>query len=86
MNDIAIETKQLVRRFGSLTALDNINLTISKGELFGLLGPNGAGKTTLLRLLTGQLEPTSGSSRVLGIDPAKDPIAVKRKVGIVPEI
>ena len=86
MNDIAIETEQLVRRFGSLTALDNINLTISRGELFGLLGPNGAGKTTLLRLLTGQLEPTSGSSRVLGIDPAKDPIAVKRKVGIVPEI
>jgi len=86
MNEVTVETKDLVRRFGNLTAIDNVTMTISTGELFGLLGPNGAGKTTILRLLTGQLEPTSGSSKVLGIDPAKNPIAVKARIGVVPEV
>jgi len=84
--DTVIRTTSLTRNFGELVAVDHISLEVAKGELFGFLGPNGAGKTTLLKLLTGQLEPTSGSSEVLGLDPEKDPIGVKAKVGIVPEI
>jgi len=86
MSDPVIEISSLQRRFGDLTAVDGVTFNVGKGELFGLLGPNGAGKTTLLRLLTGQLEPTAGQSRVLGIDPAKDPILVKSKIGVVPEV
>ena len=85
-NNIAIKTTSLTRTFGELVAVDHISLEVKKGELFGFLGPNGAGKTTLLKLLTGQLEPTSGQAEVLGLDPAKYPIDVKAKVGIVPEI
>lgn len=85
MSEVTIETRNLVKRFGNLIAVNDVSITVSSGELFGLLGPNGAGKTTLLRVLTGQLEPTSGSSKVLGLDPAKNPIAVKAKIGIVPE-
>jgi len=86
MSEHIISTSGLTRKFGEFTAVDGVTFTVEKGELFGLLGPNGAGKTTLLKLLTGQLEPTSGSCVVLGTDPAKDPIAVKGKIGIVPEI
>jgi ABC-2 type transport system ATP-binding protein len=82
----AIGTESLGRRFGELDAVKDVTFTVAKGELFGLLGPNGAGKSTLLKLLTGQLEPTSGKCHVLGIDPAKDPMAVKRAIGIVPEL
>lgn len=86
MADRAIETSNLERRFGSLIAVNKVTFDVQKGELFGLLGPNGAGKTTLLKLLTGQLEPTSGRCSVLGINPADDPIGVKRSIGIVPEV
>jgi ABC-2 type transport system ATP-binding protein len=86
MSSSVIHTKGLTRKFGDLVAVNNISLDIHAGELFGLLGPNGAGKTTLLKLLTGQLEPNSGGSNVMGIDPSIEPIAVKRKIGIVPEI
>jgi ABC-2 type transport system ATP-binding protein len=81
-----IDTKALQRRFGNVVAVNDITFKIGRGELFGLLGPNGAGKSTLLKLLTGQLDPTSGSCTVLGTDPAQDPIKVKRSIGIVPEI
>jgi ABC-2 type transport system ATP-binding protein len=86
MNSSVIHTKALTRKFGDLVAVNNISLDIQAGELFGLLGPNGAGKTTLLKLLTGQLAPNSGGSNVMGIDPSKEPIAVKSTIGIVPEI
>ena len=86
MSEHIISTSKLTRNFGEFTAVDGVTFTVEKGELFGLLGPNGAGKTTLLKLLTGQLEPTSGGCVVLGTDPAKDPITVKSKIGIVPEI
>jgi len=86
MADRVIETTDLERRFGALVAVKKVTFNVEKGELFGLLGPNGAGKTTLLKLLTGQLDPTSGGCRVLGTNPAEDPIAVKMKIGIVPEI
>jgi ABC-2 type transport system ATP-binding protein len=86
MSDSVIKTANLTRIFGEVTAVNNIAFEVKKGELFGLLGPNGAGKTTLLRLLTGQLEPSQGTAKVLGIDPSKDPIEIKNRVGIVPEI
>jgi ABC-2 type transport system ATP-binding protein len=86
MSKTIIEISHLQKRFGDFAAIDDVSFEVNKGELFGLLGPNGAGKTTLLRLLTGQLEPTAGRCAVLGADPAKDPLLVKRKIGIVPEI
>ncbi len=86
MADLVIETDKLTRKFGEVVAVNEVSFSVSKGEVFGLLGPNGAGKSTLLKLLTGQLDPTSGSYTVLGIDPSLDPLAVKRNIGIVPEI
>ncbi len=85
MSDI-IKADALVRRFGDVTAVNEVSFTIGKGELFGLLGANGAGKSTLLKLLTGQLEPTAGKCSVLGVDPAADPMEVKRRIGILPEV
>jgi len=82
----AIVARGLRKRYGSVTALEGVDLEVESGEFFGLFGPNGAGKTTLLRILTGQLAPTAGSARVLGIDPAKEPLKVKAAIGIVPEV
>lgn len=79
-------TQELTRKFGDFTAVDSVSLEIKPGEMFGLIGPNGAGKTTLLKMLTGQLQPSAGSASVLSIDPSKDPIGVKKAIGIVPEI
>jgi len=83
--DLAVETHGLTREFGSLRAVDGIDLAVPVGSFFGFLGPNGAGKSTTIKCLTGLLRPTSGSMRILGIDPASDPVAVKRRIGVVPE-
>ena len=80
-----ISCKNLSKKYDDVLALNGINLEIEKGEFFGLLGPNGAGKTTLLKILTGQIRASEGTSEVLGIDIVKDVMAVKRKIGIVPE-
>lgn len=80
-----IETKGLVKRYGGHVAVNGVDLTLYEGEVFGLLGPNGAGKTTTILMLLGLTEPTSGSVRVLGHDPVREPIAVKAKVGYLPE-
>lgn len=80
----AIETKGLTKRFGTTTALADLTLDIEAGEVFGFLGPNGAGKTTTVRLLLGLLRPTSGSSRVVGLDTWADPVEVHRHVAYVP--
>lgn len=80
-----IETKNLKKDFGELTAVDNISLSLGEGELFGLLGPNGSGKTTIVKMLTGQLEPTEGTARVLGIDVQENPIRIREVTGIMPE-
>jgi ABC-2 type transport system ATP-binding protein len=69
-----------------MKALDSVNISVDEGDFFGFFGPNGAGKTTLIRIFTGQLEPTSGSVNVLGVDVVKDPLGVKRLIGIVPEV
>jgi ABC-2 type transport system ATP-binding protein len=71
----------LVKRFGAFTSVDDLSLEVRGGEVFGLLGSNGAGKTTTIRMLCGLLAPTSGSARVLGIDVARDPEALKRRIG-----
>ena len=81
-----IEAKDIVKDFGPTRALDEVSIEVHKGDFFGFFGPNGAGKTTLLRILTGQLQPTSGSVKVLGTDVSEQPIAVKELVGIVPEV
>ena len=82
---VAIETTELSRRFGEVTALSGVSLSVGEGALFGLLGPNGSGKTTTIELLTGQREPTSGSATVVGHDPVTEPMAVKRAIGVLPE-
>ena len=81
----AIKTRGLTKRYGDFTAVDKLDLQVKHGEVFGLLGPNGAGKTTTILMLLGLSEPTSGSARVLDMDPARNPIAVKRRVGYLPD-
>src|SRR5215469_2349020 len=79
--DAIIETRDLTRRFGELTAVDRLNLSVSEGEIFGLVGPDGAGKTTTLRMLSGLIEPTDGSAIVAGHDTARESQAVKDQIG-----
>src|SRR5258708_7937335 len=85
MNGIAIRTEQLTRRFGALTAVDSVDLRVSAGQFFGFLGPNGAGKSTTIKMLTGLLAPSSGRMELLGLDFQRNPIDVKRQIGVVPE-
>jgi ABC-2 type transport system ATP-binding protein len=80
-----IETRGLVKRYGSFTAVDHVDLEVGKGEVFGLLGPNGSGKTTTILLLLGLTEPSEGGVLVNGLDPLRQPLAVKRKVGYLPD-
>jgi ABC-2 type transport system ATP-binding protein len=82
---LAIKTEDLTKKYGDNTAVEGLNLSISQGEIFGLLGPNGSGKTTIILMLLGLTEPTSGSLKVLGFDPVKQPFEVKRMVGYLPE-
>jgi ABC-2 type transport system ATP-binding protein len=76
-----IETHDLTRRFGKITAVDHLNLTVAPGEIFGLVGPDGAGKTTTLRMLCSLLDPTEGSARVAGHDVARESQSVKDRIG-----
>jgi ABC-2 type transport system ATP-binding protein len=84
-NAPAVETFELVRRFGDFTAVDRVNLRVAAGSFFGFLGPNGAGKSTTIKMLTGLLAPTEGRVRVTGRDIASEPNEVKRRIGVVPE-
>ena len=77
-----IEVKGLVKRYGSLTAVDGISFTVYRGEVFGILGPNGAGKTTALEIIEGLQHPTEGHTLVLGVDTHRDPAAVKERIGV----
>jgi ABC-2 type transport system ATP-binding protein len=83
--DLAVETRGLARHFGAVRAVAGIDLAVPAGSFYGFLGPNGAGKSTTIKCLTGLLAPTAGSMRILGMDPLADPVAVKRRIGVVPE-
>lgn len=80
-NGSAVVLHNLTKRFGDFTAVDNVTLSVSSGEIFGFLGPNGAGKSTTIRILCGLLAPTSGDARVHGFDVGRDPENVKHSIG-----
>ena len=80
-----IEADELTKKYGTQIAVNNLTLQIREGEVFGFLGPNGAGKTTTLLMFLGLTEPTSGKVRIVGFDPAREPLRVKEKVGYLPE-
>jgi ABC-2 type transport system ATP-binding protein len=82
---IRIRTRGLTKRYDDLVAVDHLDLDIHAGEIFGLLGQNGAGKTTTILMLLGLTEPSGGSARVVGLDPARGPLEVKRRVGYMPD-
>jgi ABC-2 type transport system ATP-binding protein len=83
--DDVIEASGLTKEYGSAVAVDGIAFTVGRGEIFGLLGPNGAGKTTTILMLLGLTDISGGSVSVLGFNPARDPLAVKRRVGYMPD-
>lgn len=85
MDEVVIETRGLTKLYGNSVAVDSLDLTVRKGEVFGLLGPNGSGKTTTILMLIGLTEPTSGKARVLGLDPGRHPLQVKARVGYLPD-
>ena len=82
MNESAIKIESLTKQFEDKTALENLNLQVAKGELFGLLGPNGAGKTTTINILCGLIKPTSGTAKVCGYDVQKETQKVKELIGV----
>ncbi len=74
-----------MKKYGNLTAVDNLSLRVEAGEVFGFLGPNSAGKTTTIKMLTGLLVPTSGRATICGVDVQADPVKVKSVLGFVPD-
>ena len=80
-----IELDRLTKRFGALIAVDDVTMTVARGEVLGFLGPNGAGKSTTMKIVAGFLEPTSGGVTVCGHNIMADPVAVKRRIGYLPE-
>ena len=85
MDEPIIELHDLTKQYGKFTAVDHINLTVHKGEIFGILGPNGAGKSTTILMMLGLTDPTSGDVKVCGINSTRNPIQVREKVGYLPE-
>jgi ABC-2 type transport system ATP-binding protein len=85
MSDIVIEANGLTKRYGRATAVNGISFNVARGEIFGLLGPNGAGKTTTILMMLGLTEVTAGTVRVLGHNPVREPLQVKRQVGYLPD-
>jgi len=83
--DKAVEVSGITKRYGSLTAVDNVSFDVMEGEIFGFLGPNGAGKTTLIRMLTTLLKPTEGNAMVACCDVVKEPEKVRSEIGVVPQ-
>ena len=85
ISNAPIRTRALTKRYGDFVAVDRLDLEIRPGEIFGLLGQNGAGKTTTILMLLGLTEPSGGTARVVGLDPARRPLEVKRRVGYLPD-
>ena len=83
--DTVIEAKGLTKTYGNAVAVDHISFSVGRGEIFGLLGPNGAGKTTTILMLLGLTDISGGDVRVLGFNPAREPLSVKRRVGYLPD-
>jgi len=81
----AIEVTHIVKKYGDFTAVDDVSFQVKEGEIFGLLGPNGAGKSTLIRMMTTLIPITAGSARIAGHDVAKEPDAVRRTIGVIPQ-
>ena len=79
--ELAVEAQKLTRRFGDFVAVDDVNLAVKRGEIFGFLGSNGAGKTTTIRMLCGLLTPSSGKARVAGFDLATEAEQIKQNIG-----
>ena len=84
-NDNAIRVSDLTKFYGPIQAVDHISFDVKEGEIFGFLGPNGAGKTTTIRMLVGLTQPSSGNASIAGYDVLKEPVEVKRAIGLVPE-
>ncbi len=80
-----IEIRNLTKQYGRITAVNNLNLTVPRGELFGFIGPNGAGKTTTIRMIGGLLAPTAGTVTIDGIDMAREPERAKKRIGLIPD-
>jgi ABC-2 type transport system ATP-binding protein len=85
MNDVFIQAQNLTKRYNGVAAVDHVSFTVARGEIFGVLGPNGAGKTTTILMLLGLTDISEGQARVLDHDPMRDPLAVKRRVGYMPD-
>lgn len=81
-----ITLENVTRKFGSFVAVDNLSMTVPKGQVLGFLGPNGAGKTTTMRMISGFLTPSAGKITVCGYDVAENPVEVKRHIGYMPEV
>lgn len=79
-----VETKNLTKRFGKVTAIDGVNLTLNEGEVFGYIGPNGAGKTTTINVLLGILQATLGEAKIFGMDAWKDAVEIHKRISFVP--
>src|SRR5271167_1997396 len=80
-----IEVKGLVKTYGTKRAVDGVSFSVNRGDILGFLGPNGAGKSTTMKMITGFVRPDSGTATVDGVDVMRDPVAVKRKLGYLPE-
>src|SRR5579885_1989778 len=80
-----IAIRNLTKRFGPILAVDNVSFSVGRGEVLGFLGPNGAGKSTTMKMITGFLAPTAGTAVVCGHDVIQEPVAVKQKIGYLPE-
>lgn len=85
MDYTSISAKNLTKQFGEHTAVDSVDLSIKKGEIYGFLGPNGAGKTTTIRMLTGTLAPSAGEISILNLPMSESELEIKRRIGVVPD-
>ena len=85
MDDVVVETRELSKRYGELTALDRLSIQVRRGTILGFIGPNGAGKTTTIKILVGLARPTAGRATVAGADCVRDTRKIKRLVGYMPD-